>query len=67
MVMLQTLWAVVRDGKIELLERTDLPEGGQTLVTIIPEEGVSFWQQASRPSLDRVWDNVEDDIYAELL
>ena len=26
-----------------------------------------FWLQASQPSLDAIWDNCEDDIYAELL
>lgn len=26
-----------------------------------------FWLKASQPSLDAVWDNPDDDIYAELL
>jgi hypothetical protein len=26
-----------------------------------------FWLKASEPSLDAVWDNAHDDIYAELL
>ncbi|MEL6441716.1 MAG: hypothetical protein AAFQ80_20990 [Cyanobacteria bacterium J06621_8] len=65
--MLQTLWATVRDGKIELLESMDLPEGTQILVTLLPDNDTSFWLQASQPSLDAIWDNEEDDVYAELL
>jgi hypothetical protein len=26
-----------------------------------------FWLKASEPSLDGIWDNSEDDIYAELV
>lgn len=65
--MLQTLWATVRHGKIELLETTDLPEGTKVLVTLLPNDEADFWQQASQPSLDAVWDNTEDDVYAQLL
>ena len=65
--MLKTLWATVRHGKIELLETTDLPEGTKVLVTLLPNDEADFWQQASQPSLDAVWDNTEDDVYAQLL
>lgn len=37
------------------------------LVTVLPEEDTLFWLQASRVSLDTIWDNTEDDIYAQLL
>ena len=65
--MLKTLWATVRHGKIELLETTDLPEGTKVLVTLLPNDEADFWQQVSQPSLDVVWDNTEDDVYAQLL
>ena len=65
--MLSTIRAVVRDGKIELLEPVPLPEGVQLLVTVLTEEEQTFWQAASQPALNRIWDNPEDDIYAELL
>ena len=65
--MLKTLWATVRQGKIELLELSELPEGAKVLVTLLPDEEAEFWLQASQTSLDRVWDNTEDDVYAELL
>ena len=65
--MLQTLWAVVHDGKIELAEPATLPEGASVLVTLFPEKDSSFWMEASQQSLAAIWDNAEDDVYAELL
>lgn len=65
--MLKTLWATVRQGKMELLELSELPEGAKVLVTLLPDEEAEFWLQASQTSLDRVWDNTEDDVYAQLL
>ena len=65
--VLTTIRAVVRDGKIELLEPVSLHEGVQVLVTVLSDEEQSFWQDASSSSLKQVWDNDQDDIYAELL
>jgi len=65
--MLQTLWATIRQGKIELLESTQLPEGARVLVTLLPDDETEFWLQASQESLGAVWDNTEDDVYAQLL
>ncbi|MBR8832304.1 MAG: hypothetical protein N5P05_002013 [Chroococcopsis gigantea SAG 12.99] len=65
--MLKTLWARVQQGKIELLESADLPEGVRVLVTLLPHDGAELWLQASQTSLDAVWDNPEDDVYGELL
>lgn len=65
--MLCTIRAVVRDGKIELLEPISLMEGVHVLVTVLADEEQSFWQAASSLSFERVWNNDEDDIYAELL
>lgn len=65
--MLKTFWATVHEGKIELLESQELPEGVRVLVTVFSEDEAEFWQQASQTSLDTVWDNSEDDIYAQLL
>lgn len=65
--MLKTLWATVRQGKIELLKLSELPEGAKVLVTLLPDEEAEFWLQASQTSLDRVWDNTEDEVYAQLL
>ena len=65
--MLKTLWATVYQGKIELLEPGELPEGTRVLVTILPDNEPEFWLQTSQVSLDTIWDNNEDDIYAQLL
>ena len=66
--MLQTVWAVIHDGKIEPLEGVAFPEGAKVIVTLLPdEEEPSFWLAASEPALNEVWENTGDDIYAELL
>jgi predicted DNA-binding antitoxin AbrB/MazE fold protein len=65
--MSKTLRAVIHEGKIEPLEQIDLPEGSKVLVTLLPDEEVEFWLQTSHAALDRIWDNPEDDVYAELL
>jgi len=63
--MLNTIRAVVREGKIELLEDVEIPEGTEVLVTPLME--TEFWLKASESSLNSVWDNPEDDVYASLL
>jgi hypothetical protein len=65
--MLRTLWATVRQGKIERLESVELPEGVRVLVTVLHDNKTEFWLQASQTSLNAVWDNAEDDVYAQLL
>lgn len=65
--MLNTMWAVVKEGKIEPLGIVNAPDGTRVLVTLLVEEEADFWQAASTKSLNEIWDNAEDDIYAELL
>jgi len=66
--MLQTVWAVIREGRIELVENIPLIEGAKVIVTLLTDEYESrFWLFASERSLAEVWENSEDDIYAELL
>jgi hypothetical protein len=52
--MINTIWAVIRGGKIVPLEDVKAPEGTRALVT-------------SESSLSEIWGNAEDDVYAELL
>lgn len=61
--MLKSFWATIRQGKIELLDSTDLPEGVRVLVTPLPNDEADFWLKSSQTSLDTVWDNIEDDIF----
>ena len=65
--MLQSVWGVVREGRIELSEETPLVEGTRLLVTLLPEDESDFWAGASQASLDEIWDNPEDEVYAQLL
>ena len=66
--MLNTLLAVAQDKKIELLEKIDIPDGTKVLVTLLSDIGEQqFWQNVSQVSLNAVWDNPEDDVYAQLL
>ena len=64
--MLSTAMGIVKDGRIETLERIALPEGKRVLVTILPDDDL-FWQEASQEALKQVWDNNEDDVYVRLL
>jgi hypothetical protein len=65
--MLKTLWATVRQGKVELLDIAELPEGARVLLTVLPDEETEFWLKSSQESLDAVWNNDEDEIYAQLV
>lgn len=65
--MSKTVRAVIHDGKIEPVEKVDLPEGAKVLVTLLPDEESEFWLGASAASLDAIWASPEDDIYAQLL
>lgn len=65
--MLNTIRAVIRDGKVEFAEKIDVPEGTELLVTILAGEDADFWLKVSESSLGPIWDNPSDDIYAELL
>lgn len=63
--MLKTLWAEVKQGKIELLERSDLPEGTKVLVTLLPTKETEQWLQAKPGTSDDIWDSpgVGNDIW----
>ena len=66
--MFSTSWGVVRNGKVELTEPAELVEGSRVLVTLVQEDEIAhFWMGASESSLKSVWDNSQDDRYAELL
>lgn len=64
--MLSTALGIVKDGKIEILERIALPEGQRVLVTILLDYDM-FWREASQETLKQIWDNNDDDVYARLL
>jgi len=63
--MQERIRAIVTDGRIQPLEDLDFPEGTEVIVTIADDD--NFWLSASVPSIEDIWANPEDDIYAELL
>jgi hypothetical protein len=65
--VLSTVWGVVRDGKIELLEPVEVSEGAKVLVTLPHSDDADFWLRVSQVALDAVWKNSEDDVYGALL
>ena len=66
--MLNTLWAIARNEKIELLERVKIPDGTKILVTLLPDTDEShFWTNTSQVPLNKVWENKEDEVYEQLL
>jgi hypothetical protein len=76
-----TIWGKVNQGKIELLELVDLPEGARVLVTLVssseqqplPKQNPDgstelepdLWLQAEPEDL--IWDNIEDETSESLL
>jgi hypothetical protein len=44
--MLNTIRAIVREGKIELLEEVEIPEGTEVLITPLIDEA-NYWLRAS--------------------
>lgn len=64
--MQERIRAVVNGGRIEPVEKFDIPDGTQVLITVL-SNGDDFWLNASEASLNAIWDNPEDDVYAELL
>ena len=65
--MLKTLWGEVKQGKIELLELADLPEGTKVLVTLLPSHEIDQWLQAQNHLRDAIWDDIEDNVQVPIL
>jgi hypothetical protein len=66
-MMMKTIPAVMGDDQIRLLEPVVLQPGQRLLVTILADSDEQFWTAVSQSTLETIWDNEEDDIYAELL
>jgi predicted DNA-binding antitoxin AbrB/MazE fold protein len=64
--MQERIRAVVNEGRIEPLEKLEVPDGTEVLITILSTND-NFWLKAGESSLNAIWDNPEDDVYAELL
>jgi len=64
--MQEMIRAIVNEGRIEPIDKLDVPDGTKVLVTILARDD-DFWLKASEQSLSAIWDNPEDDVYAQLL
>ncbi len=64
---MQVIEAVVKNGQIVPVGEVDLEEGSRVLVTLSNGDDRGFWLAATEHSLKSIWDNEDDDIYAELL
>ena len=64
---MNTIEAIVKNGQIVPLADVRLEEGEKVLVTLSDSYDEDFWNAVTDDSLDKIWDNLEDDIYAELL
>jgi hypothetical protein len=71
--MLETVEAVIdTQGQVQLLEKIKLTKNHRALVTILGETDYffdenDFFTTASSSKSKEIWNNDEDDVYAELL
>jgi len=65
---MESIPGIVQDKKVVFLEETHIPDGTRVIVTVpSDQDSVPFWDAASAETLERIWNNEEDDIYADLL
>jgi hypothetical protein len=65
---MESIPGIVQDNKVVLSEEIHIPDGTRVIVTVPSNvKPASFWEAASAGTLDRIWNNEEDDIYADLL
>ena len=64
---MQVIEAVIKNGQIVPVSDVDLEEGSRVLVTLSNGDSRDFWLVATERSLKEIWNNDEDDVYAELL
>jgi hypothetical protein len=59
--------AIYKNGKLVLNSNEQIPDGAKVLVTVVSEPQQDYLVNASEEVLDKIWNNDEDNIYAELL
>lgn len=73
--MIETIEAICEEGKLKPCVPIDRFEGKRAVVFFFDaknsdsDEAILLreWLLSSEPALNRIWDNPEDDVYAELL
>ncbi len=61
--MLRTIKAEYRHGHIQLDEGDIIPENTTVFISFSENSDDDILLQASETSLNKIWDNSEDDIY----
>jgi hypothetical protein len=63
-----TVRAVVKDGRIQLLEPIEIADGTEVLVTVpTDDDDREFLMRITEQAFAAIWDNPEDDAHGELL
>jgi len=63
-----TVRAVVKDGRIQLLEPIEIADGTEVLVTVpTDDDDREFLMRITEQAFAATWDNPEDDAHGELL
>ncbi|CAN5359353.1 hypothetical protein BH24GEM3_BH24GEM3_11720 [soil metagenome] len=66
--MMTTVRAVVKDGRIQLLEPIEIADGTEVLVTVpTDDDDREFLMRITEQAFAAIWDNPEDDAHGELL
>lgn len=65
--MLKTFKTQYKKGKILLIKDISIPEDAIIFVSFKDNQKEEIFLNASESSLDKVWNNNEDDIYEQLL
>jgi hypothetical protein len=65
--MLNTFQTYFKEGQILLTNEIEIPENAKIFVSFIDNTKEDFLLKASESSLDKIWNNNEDDIYEQLL
>ena len=67
--MMNSYLAKVVEGDIKIPESVELPEGARLLITVVPDsdsDEQTFWYAVSQHAFSTIWNNSDDDIYAQL-
>ena len=73
--MIETIEAICEEGKLKPRVPIDRFDGKRAVIFFFDEKNTDSdgtnllheWLLLSEPALNRIWDNPEDDVYAELL
>ena len=65
--MLRSIQAEYKGGQFLLTDDVIIPENASVFISFIDKSNDDFFLDASEISLDKIWNNDEDDIYEQLL